>query len=49
MYCVVDVDVDLFRLEREDVLHVVMEKVLRSRIIVGGTGIYTETGRGRSY
>lgn len=49
MYYVEDVVEGVFTFETEDVLPVDMERVLKSRIILGGTGIYIETERGRSY
>jgi len=49
MYYVEGVVEGVFTFETEDVQHVVMERVLKSRITVGGTGMYIETERGRSY
>ena len=49
MYYVEDVVEGVFTFETEDVLHVDMARVLKSRIIVGEREILTETERGRSY
>ena len=49
MYYVEDVVEGVFTFETEDVLAVDMERVLKSRIILGEREILTETERGRSY
>ena len=49
MYYVEDVVEGVFTFETEAVLPVDMARVLKSRIIVGGREILTETERGRSY
>jgi len=44
-----DVEGEVFISGREDVLLVVMEKVLRLKIIIGDKEIYIEIGRGSLY